>query len=163
MSPRRAYLGLLFASTAWAGPRESILAASSDATVALCLVFLGVVLIYIEFIRPGWVLPGVLGGVVFCIGASAISAHPINPIGPTLLLLSALLLATHARQKLHAAWGAAAALLLVASLALFIKGPEHLPWSRSALFGIAITAITFLLGTKAAQARRNKTKQVRAQ
>lgn len=46
-----------------------------DPNVALVVLILGALLIYVEFIFPGRVIPGVIGGLLAMLGLSRLSTH----------------------------------------------------------------------------------------
>lgn len=71
--------------------RESLLAPFANPNLALLLLFAGVLLVYLEFNRPGLVIPGSLGAVFVLTAVYALSQLPIRPLG-LLLILSALTL-----------------------------------------------------------------------
>lgn len=53
----------------------------SDPNIALILIALGTLAIYVEFCRPGRVVPGVVGGVAFVVGlASLVNPAPNSKI-----------------------------------------------------------------------------------
>jgi membrane-bound ClpP family serine protease len=48
----------------------------SNPNIAILLVALGTLGIYGELCRPGWVVPGVLGGVAFLVGFASLANAP---------------------------------------------------------------------------------------
>jgi membrane-bound serine protease (ClpP class) len=68
--------------------REQVLSSISDPNIAFILLILGALGIYIEFLSPGLIFPGVAGGIMLLLGLSALSVLPINWAGAALLLLS---------------------------------------------------------------------------
>jgi membrane-bound ClpP family serine protease len=62
----------------------------SNPDIALCVVALGLLGIYVEFCRPGRVLPGITGGVLLIIGIASIANanEPIHwPFGLAIISL----------------------------------------------------------------------------
>jgi membrane-bound serine protease (ClpP class) len=59
----------------------------TDPSVALILMMLGVYGLFFEFSNPGWVLPGVIGGISLLLGLFALQMLPINYAGLGLILL----------------------------------------------------------------------------
>lgn len=68
--------------------RASILAPLANPNVALLVLFAGILLVYIEFHRPGIVFPGSVGTVLILIAIYAFNQMPIRPVA-LLLILSA--------------------------------------------------------------------------
>lgn len=58
--------------------------------VALLMLLGGLLIAYIEFLRPGWVIPGAIGGVVFLLGVARLWDLPAG--AATLLLWAAAML-----------------------------------------------------------------------
>lgn len=65
-------------------------------TVSYFMLLGGMLVAYIEFIRPGWVVPGVTGGVVAIWGLSRLVASGLNWESAALFLIGALLLVCQA-------------------------------------------------------------------
>lgn len=73
--------------------REQILTPLASPTLALLLLFAGILLIYIEFHRPGIVLPGTLGTILVLTSIYAFNQFPIRPTSLLLILTSFTLIA----------------------------------------------------------------------
>jgi membrane-bound serine protease (ClpP class) len=63
------------------------LAIITEPSVALILMMLGVYGLFFEFSNPGFVLPGVFGGIALLIGLFALNMLPVNYAGLALVLL----------------------------------------------------------------------------
>ena len=59
----------------------------TEPSVALILMMLGVYGLFFEFSNPGWVLPGVVGGICLLVGLFALQMLPVNYAGLALILL----------------------------------------------------------------------------
>ncbi|MBL8178508.1 MAG: hypothetical protein JNK48_27795 [Bryobacterales bacterium] len=118
--------------------------------IALLLVIAGATIGYIEFLRPGGVVPGVTGMVLLMLGIARLSDLPWSPAGALLLVagMAVLLL------RPGAWWGIP---LLIAGARLLI-GPEDLRvrWPVAALT-IPFGFLTSFLLSIAERARLNKT------
>jgi membrane-bound serine protease (ClpP class) len=67
--------------------KNHFLAIITEPSVALILMMLGVYGLFFEFMNPGFVLPGVIGGIALLIGLFALNMLPINYAGLALILL----------------------------------------------------------------------------
>jgi membrane-bound serine protease (ClpP class) len=67
--------------------KSRFLAIITDPSIALILMMLGVYGLFFEFSNPGWVLPGVIGGICLLVGLFALQMLPINYAGLGLILL----------------------------------------------------------------------------
>jgi len=67
--------------------KSQFLAIITDPSVALILMMLGVYGLFFEFSNPGWVLPGVVGGICLLVGLFALQMLPVNYAGLALILL----------------------------------------------------------------------------
>jgi membrane-bound serine protease (ClpP class) len=67
--------------------RSRLLAIVADPNVALILLTIGVYGLFFEFANPGFVLPGVAGGICLLVGLFAMQLLPVNYAGLGLVLL----------------------------------------------------------------------------
>ncbi|HEX8011927.1 MAG TPA: nodulation protein NfeD [Casimicrobiaceae bacterium] len=67
--------------------KSRFLAIITEPSVALILMLIGVYGLFFEFSNPGWVLPGVVGGIALLVGLFALNMLPINYAGLALILL----------------------------------------------------------------------------
>src|SRR6266581_4305361 len=67
--------------------KSQFLAIITDPSVALILMMLGVYGLFFEFSNPGWVLPGVVGGICLLVGLFALQMLPVYYAGLALILL----------------------------------------------------------------------------
>lgn len=124
-----------------------------DAGGALLLAALGVLLICAEFCLPGWVIPGVAGGVCLLCGIFRLSTLGANA-GVAAGLLLILILVAAAGYGL-APVGFAVLLLAVPLLCRWLL-PGAIGWPVAALASLPAMAI-FLLLRVASKAVENKT------
>jgi membrane-bound serine protease (ClpP class) len=68
--------------------RERFLEAISQPNLALLLGVVGLILLYFEFTHPGFVAPGVIGGICVLLAVLGLSFLPINYVGVLLILLA---------------------------------------------------------------------------
>ena len=67
--------------------RVKLLAVITDPSIALILMALGVYGLFFEFLNPGMVAPGVLGGISLLLGLYALQLLPVNYAGLGLIVL----------------------------------------------------------------------------
>jgi membrane-bound serine protease (ClpP class) len=68
--------------------REKLLSVISQPNLALLLGIVGIILLYFEFTHPGFVAPGVIGGICVLLSVLGLSFLPINYVGALLILLA---------------------------------------------------------------------------
>ncbi len=69
-------------------PREKFLSTVSQPNLALLLGATGLILLYFEFTHPGFIAPGVIGGICLLLSILGFSFLPINYVGVLLILLA---------------------------------------------------------------------------
>jgi membrane-bound serine protease (ClpP class) len=68
--------------------RERFLSVLSQPNLAILLGFCGLILLYFEFTHPGFVAPGVIGGICVLLSILGFSFLPVNYVGVLLMLLA---------------------------------------------------------------------------
>lgn len=68
--------------------RQKFLSTVSQPNLALLLGLAGLILLYFEFTNPGFVAPGVIGGICLLLSILGFSFLPINYVGALLILLA---------------------------------------------------------------------------
>jgi membrane-bound serine protease (ClpP class) len=76
--------------------RTRLLMIVTDPSVAVILMMIGIYGLIFEFMNPGFVLPGVLGGICLLIALYAFQLLPINYAGIALMLLGAIFIVAEA-------------------------------------------------------------------
>ncbi|WP_408734140.1 NfeD family protein [Paraburkholderia bannensis] len=79
-----AHAPLVYVAPDW---RSRFLAIIADPNVALILLTIGVYGLFFEFANPGFVLPGVAGGICLLVGLFALQLLPVNYAGLGLVLM----------------------------------------------------------------------------
>jgi membrane-bound serine protease (ClpP class) len=138
--------------------REQILSAIADPNVALILLVLGALGLYVEYLSPGLIAPGVLGGILLLLGLSALSVLPINWIGAALLLLSFAFFVLEAKFASHGILGAGGAVAMILGSLLLINGPPEMRVRLSTALTVALpfACITLFLVSLVIRARTQK-------
>lgn len=76
--------------------RTQVLGAITNPNIALILMMIGIYGLLFEFMNPGALYPGVIGGICLLIGLYALAALPVNYAGIALILLGVALMAGEA-------------------------------------------------------------------
>jgi membrane-bound serine protease (ClpP class) len=122
--------------------RDRLLAVVSDPSLALVLMMIGVYGLLFEFMNPGSVAPGVIGGVCLLLALWGLQMLPINYAGLALVLLG---LAFFAAEAFVPSYGA----LGLGGIAAFAFGALLLIDSEAAGFGIPTPLIFAVAGVSA--------------
>jgi membrane-bound serine protease (ClpP class) len=120
---------------------------------------LGTLLIYVELVAPGRIAPGVIGATLVLLGLSAISVLPVHWLGAGLLVLAMALFAVEAKFVTHGLSAVAGGVAMVLGAVLLIDSPDagmRVRWGTAVALAVPFAAITRLLVSLAARARRNK-------
>jgi membrane-bound serine protease (ClpP class) len=132
--------------------RVQILAAITNPNIAYILLLLGIYGLIFEFMSPGAVAPGVVGGIALLVGLYALNLLPVNFAGVALLLLGVALLVAEAFLPSFGVVGIGGIIAFaIGSLLMFdTEVPGFgLSWPAVA-FGTAATAGFFLIAIGAA-------------
>ena len=121
---------------------------------ALVLIALGLVFIYWEFLRPGRVFPGTLGGIAVAVGLTAMAEYGFETTGAMIILVGLVLVAVPSRGK----WMWAAGLLSFTLMAYGLQRVAARPgvhWFAAIICSLVLTSLIPLRGV-AMRARTNK-------
>lgn len=120
---------------------EKFLLVVSDPSIAVILMMLGLSGLAYEFMQPGAILPGVVGGICFILALYSLGSLPINYAGLFLLLFAVILFIADIKAPTHGVLTAGGIISLVLGLVLLIPaGYPYLAIPRAVI--IAITVIT---------------------
>jgi membrane-bound serine protease (ClpP class) len=139
--------------------RGRILAVLSDPSIALVLMMIGLYGLVFEFANPGFVVPGVVGGVCLLLGLFGLQMLPISYAGLALIVLGIAFFVAEAFMPSFGALGigGVAALALGALLLLDTDVPGFaVPRSLIAALTLTSAAFVFAIATMAAKARRRR-------
>ena len=138
--------------------RNELLAVITDPSVALILMMIGVYGLFFEFANPGFVAPGVIGGISLLIALYALQLLPVNYAGLALILLGLAFVVAEAFVPSFGALGIGGALaLIIGAVILFdpdTAGNYRLPIPFIATFALASAGIVFATVTLALRARK---------
>ncbi len=125
--------------------REQILTSISDPNIAFILLILGALGIYVEYLSPGLIFPGVAGGILLLLGLSALSVLPINWTGAALLLLSFAFFVLEIKFASHGILGVGGVVAMILGSLLLIKGPPGMRIRVSTAFAVSLPFAVIIL------------------
>lgn len=105
-------------------PRERFLATISQPNLALILGVLGLILLYVEFTHPGFVAPGVIGGICFLLAVLGFSFLPINYVGVMLILLALGLFIAEVKVQGFGVLGLGGVAAMIIGMLILIDSPD---------------------------------------
>jgi membrane-bound serine protease (ClpP class) len=127
--------------------RTRILAVITNPTVAYLLILVGIYALIFEFMSPGLILPGVVGGIALLLALYALHLLPVNYAGLALLLLGIAFMAAEAFLPSFGALGIGGLVAFVLGSLLLIEDTElpgfDIPYALIA--GVAVASAGFLV------------------
>jgi membrane-bound serine protease (ClpP class) len=127
--------------------REKLLAAITQPNLALLLGVVGLILLYFEFSNPGFVAPGVIGGICVLLSALGFSFLPINYVGVLLIMLAIGLFIAEVKVGGFGVLGIGGLVSMVIGMLILIDAPD--PAVRIGLYtalGLALPfAVIFII------------------
>jgi membrane-bound serine protease (ClpP class) len=121
--------------------REKLLAAISQPNLALLLGICGLLLLYFEFTHPGFVAPGVIGGICVLLSVLGLSFLPINYVGVLLIFLAMGLFVAEVKVGGFGVLGIGGLVAMVIGMLILIDSPD--PAVRIGLFTALALALPF--------------------
>jgi membrane-bound serine protease (ClpP class) len=126
--------------------RAEILAVITDPNVAFMLMLVGVYGLLFEFLNPGAVAPGLIGGLSLLVALYALNLLPINYAGAALVLLGIGLMVAEAHIGSLGLIGIAGAVaFVIGAIMMFPSEAPGLTLSRPLLAGTAVASVAFFL------------------
>jgi membrane-bound serine protease (ClpP class) len=132
--------------------RTRLLMVITDPSVAVILMMIGIYGLIFEFMNPGFVLPGVAGGICLLVALYAFQLLPINYAGVALILLGVAFIVAEAFMPSFGALGIGGLAALAIGMVVLID-PDTAPGleiplsfiaSFTAMMGLALFATAFL-------------------
>ena len=123
--------------------------------IAVMVLFLGVLSIYAEFLRPGRVLPGVLGSVATILAARALSHRPVSWVSAALVAAAIGCCLLEARYRTKGVLTVGAVGLLTLGLLRLVTAPQVIPALAIGIALVFCPLSSFLFST-AYRARTRK-------
>ncbi len=124
--------------------RNKVLSVISDPNVAYILLLLGIYGLIYELANPGFVLPGVAGGISLLLALYAFQVLPINYSGLALMLLGILFLVGEAFMPSFGALGIGGIIAFGVGSLILMK-EESLRVSLSLIGGTTLVSVAFIL------------------
>jgi membrane-bound serine protease (ClpP class) len=126
--------------------RTEILAIITNPNVAFILMLLGIYGLLFEFLNPGAVAPGLIGGLSLLVALYALNLLPINYAGAALVLLGIGLMVAEAHIGSLGLIGIAGVVaFVIGAIMMFPSGAPGLTLSRPLLAGTAVASVAFFL------------------
>ncbi|WP_037384200.1 NfeD family protein [Sinorhizobium americanum] len=139
--------------------RTRLLSVITDPNVALLLMLVGIYGLIFEFLSPGTVLPGTVGGICLLLGLYALAVLPVSYAGIGLIILGVALLVAEAHAPSFGVLGLGGGVAIVLGAAiLFDTDVPGLQVSWPVLGGVALASLAFslLVARLAFVSRRHK-------
>ncbi len=125
---------------------------------ALLLFTGGLLLIYLELNRPGWIIPGAAGLLLTLLSVASLLRFPVRIPAVILLLTASAVFALNLLRRTHALIAALATFALTLSFLYLVPGPVALRIHPATAIscGLVLGAATSLLTAIARRARTSK-------
>ncbi|MBN1569668.1 MAG: nodulation protein NfeD [Acidobacteria bacterium] len=104
--------------------REKMLAAITQPNLALLLGVVGLILLYFEFTHPGFIAPGVIGGICLLLSILGFSFLPINYVGVLLIVLAIGLLIAEVKVGGFGVLGIGGLVAMVIGMLILVDSPD---------------------------------------
>jgi len=104
--------------------RQKFLALITQPNLALLLGIAGLILLYVEFSNPGFIAPGVIGGICFLLSILGLSFLPINYVGVLLILLAIGLFVAEVKVQGFGILGFGGIVSMVIGMVILIDTPD---------------------------------------
>jgi membrane-bound serine protease (ClpP class) len=121
--------------------RQKFLRTIAQPSLALLLGLVGLILLYFEFTHPGFIAPGVIGGICLLVSILGFSFLPINYVGVLLILLALGLFIAEVKVQAFGALGIGGVAAMVIGLVILVDAPDAV--MRIGLSTAIATAIPF--------------------
>ena len=121
--------------------REKLLAAITQPNLALLLGIVGIILLYFEFTNPGFIAPGVIGGICVLLSVLGFSFLPIDYVGVLLILLAIGLFVAEVKVGGFGILGIGGLVSMVIGMLILVDSPD--PAVRIGLYTALSLALPF--------------------
>lgn len=125
---------------------ESFLLIISDPSIALILMMLGLSGLAYEFMSPGAILPGVVGGICFILALYSLGSLPINYAGLFLIIFAVILFIADVKAQSHGVLTIGGIISMVLGTVLLIPaGYPYLAISKAVIIGVTVITSGFFI------------------
>lgn len=104
--------------------REKLLAALSSPDLAVLLALAGVLGLFFEFSHPGFIAPGVIGGICLILSVLGFSFLPVNYVGVILIIMAIAFFIAEIKVQGFGVLGAGGIVCLVLGFMMLIDSPD---------------------------------------
>jgi membrane-bound serine protease (ClpP class) len=127
--------------------RNRLLSIITNPNVAYILLLLGIYGLFFELANPGFVLPGVIGGISLLLALYSMQVLPVNFAGVALILLGIAFMVAELFVPSFGALGIGGIIaFIIGSIILFdVEGRGNLAISKSLIFAVAAVTAGFFL------------------
>ncbi len=128
--------------------REKLLAAITQPNLALLLGVVGLILLYFEFTHPGFIAPGVIGGICLLLSVLGFSFLPINYVGVLLILLAIGLLVAEVKVGGFGVLGIGGLVAMVFGMLILVDSPDpavRIGWFTALSLALPFAAIILII------------------
>ncbi len=140
---------------------ESFLLIISDPSIALILMMLGLSGLAYEFMSPGAILPGVVGGICFILALYSLGSLPINYAGLFLIIFAVILFIADVKAQSHGVLTIGGIISMVLGTVLLIPaGYTYLAISKAVIIGVTVLTSGFFIFLVAMVAKSLRSKPV---
>jgi membrane-bound serine protease (ClpP class) len=105
-------------------PLRRLLAVIAQPDIAMILLTLGGLGLYFEFMSPGAILPGVMGGICLILAFFALSVLPVDYAGMALLVLAMILFIAEIKVVSHGVLAIGGTISMILGALMLFKTPE---------------------------------------
>ncbi|MCK3776899.1 nodulation protein NfeD [Ensifer sesbaniae] len=138
--------------------RTRLLSVVTDPNIAVILMMIGIYGLIFEFLSPGSVAPGTVGGISLLLGLYALSVLPVSYAGIGLILLGIGLMVAEAHSPSFGVLGAGGSVSIVLGAAILFDTDTpglQVSWSVLAALAVASFGFSLLVARLAFSSRRH--------
>ena len=129
--------------------RQRFLSRLIDPNIAFLLLVFGILGLYIEFNHPGFIIPGVAGGICLVLALFALHLLPVNYAAVLLIVLSVVLFILEAVYVSHGVLAVGGVIAMVLGALMLIESPPipelRVRWEIALSVAVPFAVITVLL------------------
>lgn len=129
--------------------RQRFLTRLIDPNIAFLLLVFGILGLYIEFNHPGFVIPGVAGGICLVLALFALHLLPVNYAAVLLIVLSVVMFILEALYVSHGVLAAGGVVAMVLGALMLIESPPipelRVRWELALAVAVPFALITVML------------------